>query len=512
MSDSHVYDFLAQLEQDDRLQGSVPYKGAEIHRLNKSWIPNAYSADGAVKEGWDLLTRRILDLQRNDPAMIALRRTLVDHTIGTGIVTTANVMVAGDLDEEFNAQADEEFDWWAENEADYAGKLSFGDQQRQAMEEIIDKGEVMLLRCTDANPSRSVPLCYQVLEAEQLDESKDWPAAPGKNKCVRGIEVDDAGRPVAYHLFDAHPSDPYVASAYSSTPIPADRVIHVIAPGRPNQTRSISLHSALTQTARDLDFYLGTELTSASLGSLFTLVHKTKFPTSGFGFVGDGSDSTPTEDAYGNPKVKLGRGIVCQIAPEDEIESFDNKRPNSDARPFIDLILLLLSMGGNVSPYRLTRDYRSTTYVAARAARLDDSAAFAPLQRYIGRTICLPIRRAWTAQAVAYGLINAVPPSVYRRARRRWDRVLIQPPGVPQIDPEKETDADIAAIAAGLATMESVCSRRGLNWRRVILQRKREIEYAARHEVPLNYDRPSTPAKRASDEGIGDRGQGTEKR
>ena len=112
--------------------------------------------------------------------------------------------------------------------------------------------------------------------------------------------------------------------------------------------------------------------------------------------------------------------------------------------------------------------------------------------------------RQWTAEAVGYGVLDAVTPRQYRTGRRRWDRLLIQTPGVPQIDPEKETDADIAGIAAGLETLESVCARRGKSWRKVILQRKREIEFERQHLGPLgarlSYERPSTPARRASDE------------
>ena len=105
--------------------------------------------------------------------MIALRRALVDHVVGTGIVTTANVMIAGELDEEFNSQSDDEFTDWAESEADYAGKLSWQDIQRQLFAEMLETGEGLLLRCWDRSADRSVPLCYQVLEAEQLDESQD---------------------------------------------------------------------------------------------------------------------------------------------------------------------------------------------------------------------------------------------------------------------------------------------------------------------------------------------------
>ncbi len=51
-----------------------PYRGGDVDGLNKTWQPDAYSPDRAVGEGWDLLTRRVLDLARNDPAAIAPRR------------------------------------------------------------------------------------------------------------------------------------------------------------------------------------------------------------------------------------------------------------------------------------------------------------------------------------------------------------------------------------------------------------------------------------------------------
>lgn len=509
-SETEVYRFLGELAeahcQAEPMAMTGPYKGGEINRLNKTWLPDNFSGDSAVGEGWELLTRRIRDLQRNDPSIIALRRALVDHIVGTGIVTTANVMIAGELEEEFNSQSDDEFEWWAENEADLEGRLALQEIERQAFSEMLDSGEALMLRCQSDDPSRTVPLCYQALEAEQIDASQDWPAGADRLRCVRGIELDGANRPVAYWLFDAHPSDPHVLTS-TSRRVPADRVLHMISPGRPSQTRGISLYSSITQSAWDLDNYLGAELTAANIGALFTMVHKTKHPTAAFGFVGDGSDSSTTDD-YGNPKARLGRGIVCQVGAEDTVEQIEPKRPSKDARVFVDLLMMLVAMGGNVSPYRLTRDYRGTTYVAGRCARMDDTAAFQPLQGFVGRQFSVPIRRQWTAQAVAYGVLNTVSARIYRMARRRWDRLLIQPPGVPQIDPEKETDSDIAGINAGFETLESVCARRGTNWRKVILQRKREIEFERKHLGSLgaafSYDRPSTPARpRASDEPAG---------
>jgi len=474
-----------------KVYGAHPYKGGEVNRLNKTWQPNHYSGDGAVAEDWELLTARIRDLGRNDPAIRSLKRALLDHVVSTGIGTTANVTVAGELVEDFNAESDELFEWWSENECDVERRLSWPDMQRQLFEELLETGDALLLRCADPDRARSIPLCYQALEAEQLDAMKDQLPGAGRNEIKRGIEFDRRGRRAAYWLFSAHPSDPHAAFSTRSIRVPAERVIHFTLPGRPSQTRGVGLYNAIIQSARDLDNYLGSELTSATIASLFTVVHKTKTPGTGMGFVGDGSETDASDD-YGNPLIKLGRGIVSQIPREDDVTPVKVDRPNNKADTFVRLILMLMGMGGGVSRYRLTRDYSGTTYIASRAAHIDDRASFRPLQGYFGRQLCLPVRRDFQLQTAAYGGFSSVSATQFRRQLRRWQRLQLQLPGWEMLDPEKETDAAIARIGAGLSTLEEECAARGKNWRRVILQRKREQDFAAEHGVTLNLMRPST--------------------
>lgn len=470
-----------------------PYRGGEINRLNKHWQPQSYSGDGAVEEDRDLLTRRIQDLTRNDPAVIALKGALRDHVIGTGIGAWADAKIDGELDDEFNSESDDLFEEYALNtaEADVRGKLAWPDMQRQAFGGMLDDGDALLLRCKRNDPGRLIPTCYQVIEAAQLDTSMDRESGMAGNEIKGGIEVDQWGAAVAYWIFDAHPADPHANIAKGSARVPARRVLHLQSPGRASQIRGISLYAAITQTARDLDNYLGAELTAANIGALFTLVHKTQHPGSGFGFTGDGSDEGDAE----NPVIRLGRGVVSQVPVDDEIEQVAATRPNPDAGVFTKLILLLLSMGGGVSRYRVTRDYTGTTYVAARAARLDDQAAFGPLQNYTGRAICLPMRRQVITDLVAHGRIQSVTRRQFLGQLRRWLRLELQPPGWPAIDEEKEIDAVLAARGGGIYTLKYICSRMlGTNYRRVIDQIASEDRYAAEKGVELNFVRPSTPA------------------
>jgi len=476
---------------------AAPYRGGEINRLNNNWVPQHYDADAAIGEDRDTWLARVRDLGRNDPSIVALNGAVVDNVVGTGIATSAAAMVNGELEEDFNQEADELFDEWAEStEPDARGKSTWADMQREAFGDTVETGESLLLACALPEPDRIVPLCFQVLEAEQIDSFQDRPASGSQNEIRQGVEIDSFGRPVAYYLFGAHPNDPHATTSESAR-VPASRVIHYTLPGRPAATRGVSLYRSIMQSARDLDNYLGAELTSATIGSLFSLIHKTKKPGVGLGLYPDDDQTDPATD---NPLARLGKGIVCQISSDDEIDQVDPKRPSASSEVFVKLMLMLTGMGGRVSRYRLTRDYSGTTYVAARAAHLDDRAAFRPMQHRFGGRVVSPIRRAFMAQAAALGRLTHLSATQYRAQRRRWNRHLCRPTGWEQIDPEKETDAALARIAAGLSTLEEECAARGKNWRQVILQRKREREFAERHGVPLNYDRPSMPAKNANTE------------
>jgi lambda family phage portal protein len=500
--DQHVLDFLGKLESGQALVEANAYRGGKLDRLTHDWNPGSYSGDGAIAESADLLNRRFRDLGGNDPIFQTLVANLVDMVIATGITTVADVRVGETYDDEFNDESDEIFEEWANDEIDIEGNLSEAALHRQAFSEMLETGGSIILRCLDESPSRICPLAYQVLEYEQLDGSKERTATASQNAIRRGVEVDGNNRPVAYWLLDAHPDDPYasVKATSDSVRVPAERVIHLRLPGRPSQTRGVPFYTSVMRTVRDIDNYLGDELTSATIASLFSVVHKTDPKViarqSGMGFSGDGSGVY--EDSLGNPRVDLAQGIVSQVPHDDEIAVIQSSRPNSNAEPFIRLMLLLCSMAGRMSPYRVTRDYSGTTYVAARAARLDDNSSFRPMQRLFARMVSIPIRREWTRyRAATREGFQALSSSQLAQQPRRWLKTDVLYPGIEQIDPEKETDADIAGLGALTKTYQGICARSVLHWRRHLRQVARERKYIIETlGLEPKLDRPSTPATR----------------
>jgi lambda family phage portal protein len=476
------------LDQYGRIyQASGPnnaaYRGGAVTRLTNDWQPSHRSGDSAIGENWDLLTSRIRDLFRNEPTIRNARRTLTKYVVGTGIQTFAAAMLnRDDYDDDFNDESDEEFERWGDDEADAENRMSWPEMQGLHFSQVAEVGESFLLKCSDDAPGRSIPLCYQILESEQIDRTREWPAGTNadgtvRNRCTRGIELNGRNQAIAYWIYDTHPYDAHQFGGIGgkSKRIPAERVLHTYLVERPSQTQGVTWFGCNVQTTRDLDWYIGNELTAAAIGALLTLIIKRKNGSGqGLGFAGPGE----TTDAHGNRDVKLGPGLIADIGAEDDVKVAESSRPNRDAAPFLKLIMMLQGMGVGLSYLRMTGDYSQSSYTSARGAHLDDHAFFVCLQSWFGRSAVRPVRQEHMKQAAAYGLYENVTPREFLKQQRRFMHFDLQPPGREQLDPEKETDAAVKRIDSCLSTHKKECGLRGDHWRRIFRQRAREMAFA----------------------------------
>lgn len=486
VADAEALEFLGQLaaqEPESSTQAAVTpaYRGGEINRSNARWQPPQRSGDAAINEGWPTLHPRARDQGRNDPWLRGAKRRTTRRTVGWGIGVQSDVQVGDEPDTEFNEEADEAFERWSLEEADAGGRWNWPQMQRMLFSELREAGEAILLECADPDPARSVPLCYQIIESEQIADDlflgSGAKLAQG-HRVIRGIEVDEWYRPVAYYIRQPHPFglDVFGMSAgggsFEPQRIPAHRVIHLYDPDRPSATRGISGYAAVSGTAKDLEWLFGNELMKSYVSAIFVAAIKRK-QANGSG-VGVGDDDDGDGGVPANLLERLGRGILADLGPDDSVESIQSAVQSPQLGPFVKLVLMMMAAGLDMSYIGLTGDYASANFSAARAAGNDDWEQIEIWQEDFGLRPVLTVHRRFMIAAATAGRFKRVSAATFAKDPRRWCRATLHPPGRKQVDPDSETNAAIKRIFSGLSTWKDELARMGLDYRKVFKQLARE--------------------------------------
>jgi len=469
------------------------YQGASLSKQMKNWLPGNRSGDSMLTADWNLLTARVGDLIRNEPSLGAGKTALVKHIIGPGIHTFADVIDGeGEYIDDFNDESDEWFERWSDEECDIEDRHAWPEMEWQVMDQTIEQGEAILLECIDTRPGRSVPYALQLLEAHQLDEQKNELPRDGSNRISRGVELDKFNRAVAYWIYDAHPYDQAAGWSTMSTRIPAERVNHFYLPMPQSATRGISWFHALIRATRDVDWYLGSELTSAALGALLTAIHYTDLRPGLAGGIGL-ADGQEDSDNFGNPFTKLSAGTIAKVQKGDEVKLLESARPGRQVGPFMQLMRQEQAMGMKLSYITHTGDFSKTSFTSAHGAANEENAYFRPLQGRVARRVVRPIRRQHTRFAVAYGRYRTLSATQYRDQPFRWNRLLSQGPGRDQLNPLDQSGASIDKMRSGLSTLADECAALGKNWRKELRMKARVEREAARLGTTLDWSRGGGP-------------------
>lgn len=484
-------------------QSFEAYKLARRDRPREHNQPHAYSGDSAIQSSHGLMNRRVRDLVRNTAQGKRVRQAFQDLIVGTGfqtfswpflpqemfqIVTELESLEQGDLGPrlQFALESDDLFEEWSSDpkQFDTEGRLSRMEMERMALGETVVTGNALLVR-TFRKDYTIVPLAYQLIEREQLDESRDRPASKANNKILNGVEFDANNRPVAYHVYLDHPHDAFGMSAGAflgnggisshgagsrRQRIPAERVIDLALWDRPSSSLGASWYDSTGQTTWDRDSYVDSEIRSAAIDAAFAFVAKLndgeKYGAWGF------ADGLDDEDEHGNREFKLGHSpVAATIGKDEELEMVTSTRPNKDAPAFLSLLDRDQAAGLGLSYFTLTGDYQGANFTSTRGAKLDEDLHIKPLQKWFGTHVALRIRREFNAMAAASGAYKTLRPSQFRQSPRTYQRFDAIGNGRELLDPFKEGEARTARLRTGMSTFKEECAKRGQHWIKVLMQR-----------------------------------------
>ena len=451
-----------------------------------AWRPPLTSGDSATLWDRQLTQPRADDLVRNDPHAVAGVTRLVDMVVGAGLrlSPTPNARALG-LDpskkedrvllKELSASLKSEWSLFADDPrrfCDAQRRLSMNGLFRMMARTMARRGKSTSFLTWRRDANARYFTCLRLVDPDRLSNPM---GQPDTAKLRGGIEFDEHGTPLAYHVRNGHPAD-WFNFAQSLEWERVVRVtkwgrpvfIHAFEPDREDQSRAITPFASLMTRLRMIGKFADTELASATVNALFAA-----FVTSNLPIAEATAAFTPAAVTYADKRMSMYEkvppmlnGVRIPVLPVgDEIKINSSPRQTQAFGSFQTAFLQSVAAGLGISYEQLSMDWSKTNYSSARAALNEVWRHIQTLFAGFVEQAVTPIYYAQVEEAFDRGYIKCPPgaPSFWEAPAAYLDARWIGP-GRGYVDPTKEAEAASLRMSNMTSTLEQEAANSGRDW------------------------------------------------
>lgn len=450
------------------------YAGAEHSRIVSRWFAELSDANEELRWSLTELRARSRQLVRDNGEASGLLFDIESDIVGAAgarLQFRARRPRGAELTP-LNDRIERAWWHWTQPTACTVGPaLSFASVQRLMIRSVVQDGEFLALQVRD--PRLPFGFALQVLDADQLDEALNLAAAPNQNAIVMGVEIDSAGAPVAYHLWDRHPT----LAGRVRRRVPASDVRHVFKRLRAGQVRGVPWFAPALVTWKLGDRYTEAELYQSLLAAA----------QGGFFVNRDGAAGVELpRDAQGNPipLVMEAEPGAARVLPSGfEFQAWEPKHPTANYVGFMKAVKRTVARAFGRSYASLTGDLSDVNFSSMRTDRVREMAQNRMHQHdLLIEQFCAPIFAAWVPMATLVGKLGAVdltPDDL------TWFQSWMCT-GWPWIDPVKDATAAQMELNMGITSPQRICAEKGRDFFEVVDEIAQAKAYAAERGVSLD--------------------------
>jgi len=424
---------------------------------------------------------------------------LVNFIVGGGITIEPTVrdrkgrLLPKVNDQIRRAIVDESYpDCWS-RDCNVTGEYTRGEQERIACRSWLRDGEILGRKVPRQIAPDRIPHQVQLIEAdylafEMLESRRDGTAI------IHGVEKDEWGRPVAYHIYRQNPvivSDFRWATSLDAVRVSADEISHLKFLRRANQTRGVPICHATILRLDDIAEYedahrAGARAAAQLLGSIKRNPDML------------GLNGSPYSAADDNRKWDLDDAtFLSDLLPGEEATFYKPETPNPDASLFLDDQLRRAASGFGLGYSTFAGKYDK----AFSAARQEQSENWPNIEQLRGQFVSDFVRPVEYEPALRAAILlgrvriprEADPDTIFTAD--------ITGPPRPTIDDLKQVQADTGMVDARLDSRVGRIRERGRDPTRVDAEIKND--QLAAQPAPAAGQNPPPPGPHAPDNSAG---------
>ncbi len=464
------------------------------HPALARWRPGLTHHQSALSWSRTAIQARVGDLVRNDGWASAAVSRYVSEVVGCGWRLSAKPVasVLGLDPEAAGEVADQIEALWSvytapgHLEVDAERSHHFGGLIGLAMRHYVRDGEAFgLVTAREDNPLAAT--CLQVVHPDRVGS----PLGSMDSARLRmGVETDDFGAPVAYHVRVAHPADTArIADAWRFERVPRHVdgrpvMLHAFSPAEAGDRRGVSRFAPIVRKLRQVTQFDDVELQAATLNAVMAAFVTSPFDPEAASEsltarTGDAYSAKRAEWAEANP-IEMDGVQVASLYDGEDIKTVKAEHPNANFEPFVNAALRNIASAVGLTYEQMTMDWSQVNYSSARAAMLTIYRAFDADRDGFAARFVQPFYQAWLAEMIEAGMLT-LPPARFDFAAMppAWAHAEWIGPGRGWVDPGKEAQAAAFRVGAGLSTLEAEAAQQGRDWREDALQRHREQRFLA---------------------------------
>lgn len=479
---------ITTLDESGFTVGANSNFGASPAREFAEWYTSYGSGDYDTIPDLPELRSRARDLDRNDSVSKGALRTILDNVVGPGFRLASRPdwraleWTAEEADQWARTEVEPQFrTWWETTECDASGKKNGHSLTRQAYNSVMLNGEALALPVWLPRPGELWSTKLLMLESDRLCN----PYSVQDTVNLRGgIEIDDFGRPLAYHIRNPHPGDRYLsvmAEPEEWRRIPAEfafgrkRVLHVHEAERPEQNRATPALTAAIADLRMRDRYKRTEMQAAVVNSMVAAFVETALPSEALTEIFGGDTSSHGYQQYLQMRkeysAKLKGAAIINLPPGSQLSSFDPSRPGDQFEPFMEATLRDIGLSVGLPLELIQKNFSKTNYSSARAALAESWRYFMTERAWFNAAWTQQCYLLWFEEAVNAGRITA--PDFYLQ-RYAYTRSSWIGAGKGVIDPVKEAQGSTLRLQNNTTTLARENAEQAQDWEETLEQQARE--------------------------------------
>jgi len=452
-----------------------------ISRLTNDWMSSQASADAEIRTSLRKLRDRSREMVRNNPYAKQAKRTTQINVVGSGIKLQSQVQQVRTRkpNEQVNRLIEQKWNMWCRAQhCDVAGRHSFHMMEWLAVGALPESGEALFRIIRRPFGGSRVPLALEMLEADVLDEEYQGPTLAKGNEWRMGVEINEWGRPVRYAFLTRHPGDYWFQNAPEKGGkhvfLPAEDVIHLFIPERPQQHRGVPWFHPVMADAHQLQGYEEAAVIRARAGASI------------MGFVTSSEGELDGDDVDAERRIsEFEPGMFKYLEPGQNVTVPDIDSPDQQFEMFVRNKVRRFASGFGCSYETLSRDFSEANYSSSRLSLLEDREHWKVVQSYMIEHFHMRVFREWLNLAV---LAGELPFDDYDARPERYDTPRWMARGWDWVDPLKEAKAYREMEQAGYMTKSQIVAKLGGDFYDNLTELAREQQAAVDLSVELDRD------------------------